>query len=282
MLKKLFIGTAIIGGTSVLLLGSSVASYVRTGVHSIRQEVKSQIPVEVEIKRCRDMIQHITPEITGNMHVIAREEVEIEKLKAEVLSKREKLTKAKSQIIRLRDDLSQSKPHYVYAGRTYSGVQVRDDLSARFASFKSQESTVDQMEKILIAREQKLMAARNNLDEMLAAKRQLEVEVENLEARMTMVQVAQTSSALSLDSSQLSKTRELLSESATRIDVEERLAGNEGIALGLIPVEEVEDTDVLAEIAAYFDGNTTTKAEVMVDAKSGASLENIDVELSNL
>ncbi len=105
---------------------------------------------------------------------------------------------------------------------------------------------------MLIAREQKLQAARNNLDQMLAAKRQLEVELENLEARHTMVQVATTSSKLNLDVSQLSQTRELLEEIATRIDVAEKLAASEGIPMGAIPVDEPVSSDVLEEIANYF------------------------------
>ncbi len=175
------------------------------------------------------MIAHIDPEIARNLQSIAREEVEIERLQKEVESKKSKLATAKKQIMRLRDDLSESRPQYVYASRTYTADQVREDLQCRFDHFKSQEVNVEQLDKILIAREQKLQAARNNLDQMLAAKRQLEVELENIEARHTMVQVAASTSKINIDASQLSKTRELIDEIETRIDVAERMAATEGI-----------------------------------------------------
>ncbi len=43
MLKKMLIGSAILGAGTVTVLGTSALSYVRTGVNSIRQEVKNQI-----------------------------------------------------------------------------------------------------------------------------------------------------------------------------------------------------------------------------------------------
>jgi phage shock protein A len=276
MLKKILIGSAIVGGSSVALLGTSALSYVRTGVHSIRQEVKNQIPVEVEITRCRDMIRQIDPEIAHNLQTIAREEVEIERLQREVSTKKEKLATAKGQIMRLRADLTENKPHYVYASRKYSPDQVREDLTNRFEHFKSQETNVEQLDRMLIAREQKLQAARNNLDQMLAAKRQLEVELENLEARHTMVQVATTSSKLNLDVSQLSQTRELLEEIATRIDVAEKLAASEGIPMGAIPVDEPVSSDVLEEIANYFDRNQPSNTR-MVDSEAVEDSELADL-----
>ncbi len=259
MIKKLILGTLLGGAACTLLLGTSVASYVRTGVSTLRHNVKSHIPVDVELQRCRDMIQQISPEIAGNLQVVAREEVDLAKLQREIVAKESRLAASKSQILRLRDDLSREKPHYVYAGRTYSTSQVRDDLASRFEHFQVQEQNVDQLRKIILARESKLQSARQNLDQMLAAKRQLEIELENLEARMAMVQVAQTSSSLALDSSQLSRTRELMSEIGARIDVAEKLAHSESLPIGLIPLEEPQHTDILEAIATYFDESSVAK-----------------------
>ncbi len=80
----------------------------------------------------------------------------------------------------------------------------------------------------------------------------LEVEVENLQARLTMVQVAETSSKLTINDSQLSKTRQLLDDIASRIDVAEKMIHSEGAIDGGIQVEEVESTDLVSQIADYF------------------------------
>ena len=46
-------------------------------------------------------------------------------------------------------------------------------------------------------------------------------EVENLEAQMKMVEVAQTASEFNFDDSQLSRTRKLLDDIRTRVEVAE-------------------------------------------------------------
>ena len=87
MLKKFLIGSVLLAGTSGLLLGTSTVSYVRTGFHSLRDSVKDQIPIEVEITRARDLITNLKPEIAENLKRIAREEVEVAKLQREVSTK---------------------------------------------------------------------------------------------------------------------------------------------------------------------------------------------------
>ncbi len=252
MFKKLVLGSLIAGGCGVALMGTSAYSYVKTGVSSLRQGIKDQIPVEVEIKRARDMISNLKPEIAQNLHVIAREEVEVGRLSKEVSHKTQFLTKARQDILRLKDDIADKPTKLVYAGRQYSEAQVRDDLHQRFKQFQTQEATVSKLEKILAAREKNLDAARRKLDEMLAAKRQLEIEVENLQARLTMVQVAETSSGLSLSDNRLSQTRGLLDEIASRIEVAERLVDSEGVFQGAIPLDDVAPEDIVDQVSDYF------------------------------
>ena len=57
---------------------------------------------------------------------------------------------------------------------------------------------------------------------MLAAKRKLEVDVEHLEARLKMVEAAQTTSDYAFDDSRLSRVKELITDLRTRLDVAER------------------------------------------------------------
>ncbi len=206
MLKKILIGTAVAAGGAGLLMGTSAISYMRMGVASVQEGIRDSIPIEVEIKRAREMIQDLKPEIASNLRVIAREEVEVARLSTEVESKHKGLAKARKDILRLKDDLQTGDSHFVYAKRSYTADEVKEDLSGRFKQFQTQEQTVAKMEKILEARQKNLDAARQKLDSMLAAKRQLEVEVENLQARLTMVEVAETSSQIAINDSQLSQT----------------------------------------------------------------------------
>ncbi len=253
MLKKVMIGSAIAAGTVGLLVGAPAFNYLKSGVSSARQAIKDAIPIEVEIKRARDMITDLKPEISDNLRVIAREEVEVKRLGEEVESKKQLLAKARKDIMRLKDDLQSGGSHFVYASRTFTAGQVKDDLSARFKQFQTHEATLAKLEKILEARSKNLDAARRKLDEMLAAKRQLEVEVENLQARLTMVQVAETASQVAVNDSHLSRTRDLLNEIRSRIDVAEKMVDQVGVmTTGSIPLEEDAPADLIDMITDYF------------------------------
>ena len=65
--------------------------------------------------------------------------------------------------------------------------------------------------------------------------------------------MAQTSSQLNLDDSQLSRTRELLDEIATRIDVEEETMSVDVEYFGEIDLDEPSDENLLDDISTYFD-----------------------------
>ena len=252
MLKKILIGTAVAAGGAGLLMGTSAISYMRMGVASVQEGIRDSIPIEVEIKRAREMIHDLKPEIASNLRVIAREEVEVARLSTEVDNKHKGLAKARKDIIRLKDDLQTGDSHFVYAKRSYTADEVKEDLSGRFKQFQTQEQTVAKMEKILEARQKNLDAARQKLDSMLAAKRQLEVEVENLQARLTMVEVAETSSQIAINDSQLSQTRQLLDDISSRIDVAEKLVHSEGQLDGSIDLEDEVPANLVDQITDYF------------------------------
>lgn len=263
MLKKIVIGTLVLTGTLGLLLGTSALSYVRMGVAEVQQNIKENIPIDVEIERARQMIDELKPEIAHNMKVIAKEEVEVTRLQSEVETQTAMLDKARGNIMRLTSDLQLEKAHYVYAGKRYSDDQVREDLSNRFKHFQTQEATTSKLEQILEARQKNLEAAQRKLDAMLAAKRQLEVEVEGLQADLTLVQVAETSSQLNLNDSQLNRTRNLLDDIRSRIDVAQKLVSSETALEGGINLDDETPEDLLDQITDYF-GEGRADVEALV------------------
>jgi hypothetical protein len=87
---------------------------------------------------------------------------------------------------------------------------------------------------------------------MIASKRQLEVEVENLEARLKMVEVAKAASDFHIDDSQLSRTRQLLSDIKTRIEVDAELVNADDVVLDEIKLEHPDDNlSILERITEY-------------------------------
>ena len=252
MLKKLLLAG---GGVALLLaffFGRDAASYVSTTVGWLHDSVKESVPIAFELERAERMISDLTPEIRRNMHLIAREEVEVERLDRRVDALGESQKKDQSEILRLQRDLDTGDSYFVYRQTSYTASQVRTDLVHRFERFKTSEATHQNLQRILAARQQSLAAARQKLEGMLSAKRQLEVEVANLEARLKMVEVAQTTSDFNFDDSHLARTRDMINEIQTRIEVAERMVSAESIFQDEIPLDEEVEGDITDQITEYF------------------------------
>ena len=89
----------------------------------------------------------------------------------------------------------------------------------------------------------------------MASKKQLEVQVEQLEARLKTVQAAQAASALEFDDSRLARAKKLISELNKQLDVRVRMLDAEGKFTELIPVEQTQKPDVenvTEQIDSYF------------------------------
>lgn len=263
MLKKAILASGLLAVTSTAI-GLPVISYARTGITMIRQTAGDSMPIEWELKRARQMISDLKPEIASGAKQIAMEKVEVARLEKQLTGNQERLAKSQEDIERLTDDLAVGSRVYSYGGHTYTSAQVKTDLANRFKRHKTRQATTDQLDQMLSARRASLDSAHQRMEAMLASRRQLEVEVENLQARVASLRVSQTASELNLDDSQLSKTRELLDDIAARIDVEEQTMHIDTEYFGEIDLEETDESDLMDEIASYFEGETSDQGEALV------------------
>ena len=255
MLKKTLVAGGAAALLSSLVVGVPLASYVRCGINSVRESASDAMPIEWELKRARQMIVDLKPEITKNARRIAREKIEVTRLEKQINEQETRLAKAQSDIERLSDDLRSGSKEYTYAGHTYTSFQVEEDLKSRFKRFKTRRQTADTLGEMLNARKASLVAAEQRMEEMLSKKSQLEVEVENMQARLGALRVAQTASELNLDDSHLSRTRQVLDEIEMRLnEAEETLAVNDEY-FGEISLDEPSDENLLDDIAAYLEGD---------------------------
>ena len=67
-------GVSIVGG---MLFGKDVVSYVRSSAKSVQTVVKDSVPIEFELRRARDLLEEIIPEMHANIRLIAEDEVEV-------------------------------------------------------------------------------------------------------------------------------------------------------------------------------------------------------------
>ena len=253
MIKKAIIGGVVLLVLAVLIFGTEAVSYVRTSAGYVGDAMHESVPMEFQIERARGMIEDLVPEIRKNLHVIAKEQVEVERLEKQVAEAEARLVKAEEDILRLKNDLATGQEEYTYHGRTYTAEQVRTDLANRFERYKTSEATLASLQEIYDARQRSLEAAREKLDWMLAARRQLQVDVENLEARLKMVAAAETTSDYNFDDSKLARAKELVSDLRSRLDVAEKLVDAEGHFQGQIPLDAPVPEDIVEQVTEYFE-----------------------------
>lgn len=255
MLKKALVVVVGLVLLVALLFGRSGWSYLTATVSEFRDSVKSNVPVEFELKRAKKEISKIDGDIREAMHEIAMEEVQVEKLAKQIDTKEQLLAKAKSDIMTLTAHLESGEKYYVAKGSSYSRSKVEADLTRRFERFKTEEATLETLRMVHQARERGLNAAHDKLEAMRSAQKQLEVEVANLEAEQKMIEVAKASSEFDFDDSRLSNLRNSLDEIRTRLEVDRKLANADDYYPDQIPVgEEAAGSDnILEEINSHFN-----------------------------
>lgn len=253
--KMLFLGGAL-SVLSVVSLATPLGSYARCAVAWMKTTASDSVPLEWEIKRARQMVSDLQPEIARHAKLIAREKIELAKLQRQTAQAAQWLEKSQGEVERLTADLKRGDTQYTYAGHTYTSAQVHDDLAGRFERHKTRRETLDRLQQMVAAREASVRSAGERLEAMLTAKNQLEVEIENLQARVGSLRVAQTASELNLDDSHLARTREVLDDIASRLDVEEEVALAVTPPPGVINLDTPDQGDLLDVISTYFNGES--------------------------
>ncbi|MBI1900409.1 MAG: hypothetical protein HYS13_04745 [Planctomycetia bacterium] len=256
MLKKSLIAGGILVVLAAFFFGWDAWSYITTGAEKLQGAVRDNVPIEFELERARKMARDLTPVINDNKHRIAQEEVAVELLASRMAKLEDKIGKDRSEIVALKTDLEKEHDFYVYAGRTYSQDDVTQDLSRRFDRLKTNDAQLTSMKKMHDARRRSLDATRQKLEGMVAAKRQLEAEIENLNARLEMVRAAETAGEFTFDDSALARVKGLVGDLEQRIEVMAKVADQEVDAYAEIPVTQPGSPDVLEQVNAYLGGNT--------------------------
>lgn len=261
MLRKLFWGGAGAVLVGTLVFGSELWSYIGTGMSRAHRTVKESVPLEFELDRARNMLNQIEPEIKASMTAIAREESEVERLEKQVGQQETSLKKKESEMQQLGSDLASGRKDFVYAGRNYSAEEVKNDVKVRLANCTTRRSTIEHLNQVMKARKAGLVAAQQKLNEMRAAKQQLALDIENLEAKRKMVEVAQIAGEFNLDDSRIAKTRELLADLNARVDVMAKLTDAQTTPTE-IQLDGPAADDVVDSVAKYFGEKKPTTIEV--------------------
>lgn len=255
MIKKAAFGTLAVATIGGMIFGMDVFSYARTGFHSAQSKIRSEVPLEFEIERAREEVAQLLPEVRRSMHIIAEEQVATANLRKSIEKRQFALEDQEDAILTLSADLKSGGAQFVYAGNAYTQREVEKDLSERFNRFKTADETLKREQELLSAKEKALKTHRDTLEGMLSQRKNLEVELERLEARLKTIDARKQIASIEVDDSQLNRAKTLIATIDKRLDVEDAVLAADGNFSGLIPVEseiEVEDENIAKAVEDYF------------------------------
>jgi chromosome segregation ATPase len=254
MVKKGLIGAALGAGALFLVFGTHAPSYVKTAFHKTRNEIKNAVPLPFDIDRARQEIASLEPAIKENMVLLARTEVEAEKLNEEIVVMRTNMDNEKKALLTLRDSLKTGE--YRLAGHSsvaYTEDEVKCDLARRKDSYDNVKKILEAKESTLKAKQSEIIAFRKQLETMMAQKKALSIKLDEIEARLRQIEATQTANEFQFDGSALSRAKETVSDLENRLKVLARQVELEGRYAGTgVPVEVKPGRDVVKEIDAEF------------------------------
>ena len=257
-----------------LVFGTDVISYVRCSANSVQSAVKDAVPIEFELKRARDLLEDIIPEMHAQIKLIAQEEVEVAALKGELDTSEQMLVSESDRIQTLKAALEANQVRYQFGVREFSRDDVKTDLVARFARYKEAEVVLASKRRLLATRENSLNAAMALLEKTKSQKRLLKDKVSTLEGRYRVAKAqAVGSTRLNLDNTKLTQAEKLINQINKRLDVAERVLAHESRFVQTIPVDVIQEKDLLAQIDEHFNPIEMSSEELAVaDGMSGAGL----------
>jgi hypothetical protein len=132
---------------------------------------------------------------------------------------------------------------------------IRQDLQHLFATFQSDEATVDAKEQTLQYREESLSKAVAAQQEMLRKKQELESQVVQFEARIQLMQRGGVDSQVVVDRDKLARCEEVLRYLRKRLTIAERVSefSEAGLTETRPSENDIPDERIEKEIDRHFE-----------------------------
>lgn len=264
----------IVGAVGVVVLtgalfGRDAASYLHSSAKSVQTAVKDAVPIEFELRRARDLLEEIIPEMHANVRLIAAEEVEIESLKADIHRSQRELSEQKQRVAVLRDAVAAEHTTYSFDGRQYSFHRVKEELARNFDRLKEAQVVLAGKKRLLQTRENSLDAAVKMLEQTRTRKVQLESQIQALASQYRLVKAASAGSRVQIDHSKLAQTEKLIRQIKKRLDVAERVLAHDSRFVEPMAIDVINEAELLQEVDAYLTGDApavgdTDQAEVVL------------------
>lgn len=255
MIMKLAKGGVLAVGLLALgagfIFGREAWSYATSSARSVRSAVKDNVPIEFQLRRARDLVDDIIPEMHANIRLIAQQEVEIDALKKDIEQSGQRITDERVQIQKLRDALATNDTSFSFSQITYTRDQVKDDLARRLENVKEAELVLTSKQRLLANQSKALAVAAQALERTRSQKSLLESQIASLASQHKLLQATSTGSAMPLDNSKLAQSERLIDEVKKQLDVSERVLAHESRFTESIKVDAVTEREVMSDADEY-------------------------------
>lgn len=252
----LTLACGLLAGT--LLFGRDAGSYFRSSARSVRTAVKDNIPIEFELRRARDLIDDILPEMQANVRVIAQQEVEIDAAKGEIAEEQTSLHDESARIKKLREGMASPQTSFTFGEIAYTREQLKLELARRFERYREAESMLAAKNKMLEERQRSLAAAERQLEQMRERKAALEGQVEALAGQYRLVQTAAGGGEMQIDAGKLAQAEQLVTEIRRQLHVAEHVLAREAKFTQPIAIDIVDEKDLLSRVDQHFGSEAKT------------------------
>lgn len=271
MLRKIaFAAVAVVAGLFILN-STHLGGYARTAWNKVKKTAKCQVPLEFQLESARNEIAQLIPDMKNHIDAVAREKIAVDRLREDIAFTKAKLAEQKSNIHAMKEDLKKEPVKVLYGNRLWSADRVTAKLARDLASCQRCEKELESREKMLEAKETALEAAREQLASMKSEKEKLEILVEEMEAQLKTLRLAQTRSQFQLDDSRLSHIKATLNDIRDQMKAQQTASELRAEFLNdVIPVEKKASQSreqVIKDVEAFL-GNSESHSSVAAQTQT--------------
>jgi chromosome segregation ATPase len=209
MCKKLClaVGAVIVGLVVITFTGLGTLAQVKW--HEANRWMEKQVPPETQLKRLQAEISKIDGDIKKNLGKVAAQQVEVERLEANLAAVKEQQAKLREDIAVMTKALDSKEQPIQYNGKKYRPSELAIRLDSKVSEYETLKTSIKTKEQVLAAKRQSLELAHARINEMRVQKDQLKETAAKLETRIEKVNLERMDCPVDLDGSQVSKCREL-------------------------------------------------------------------------
>jgi peptidoglycan hydrolase CwlO-like protein len=255
--KKLIVVALAVVAVAIVLkktdFGRDVGSHIKHWWASTKKEANDEVSLKWEIERLTDEVNDLSSEDEKLVNQIAKEDVEIKKLKKK-LGEMEETQQKHRDVVRTRVTTLQ---HVQQTNPSKNTTNDERLLESAVAMAKRGDEAIASHKTLIASRENRAAALRQQREELYTTKQELLNKLADLEAQVVILQTEQMKSDDPADNSRVARVRKSIEEVDTRIQVEKRKREVRG---ELTPPEKVSTPpapkkDVLKDALNYLDGD---------------------------